>query len=49
MIPEFPLIKTMLISDYLISNEEIIVKGSNLWNFVQNAVAGLNLKKLVAP
>jgi hypothetical protein len=47
--PEFPLIKTMLISDYLLSNEEIIVKGSNLWNFVQNAVAGLNLKKLTAP
>jgi hypothetical protein len=39
----------MLISDYLLCNEEIIVKGSNLWNFVQNAVAGLNLKKLMTP
>jgi 7-keto-8-aminopelargonate synthetase-like enzyme len=25
--PEFPLIKTMLISDYLVSSEEIIVEG----------------------
>jgi len=49
IMPEFPLIKTMLISDYLLSNGEIIVKGSNLWNFVQNAVVGLNLKKLKAP
>ncbi len=46
---EFPLIKTMLISDYLLSNGEIIVKDSSLWNFVQNAVADLNPKKLKAP
>jgi hypothetical protein len=46
---EFPLIKTMLISDYLLSSGEIIVKDSSLWNFVQNAVAGLNPKKLKVP
>ena len=34
IIPEFPLIKTMLISDYLLSNEEIIVKGSSIYGIL---------------
>ena len=47
--PEFhPLLKQCLYRIIFLVYEEICERVLNLWNFVPNAVAGLNLKKLTA-